>query len=765
MPRGRGVTEIEGDSGVTDTADATRRSVDPFLEAKLHHPPERKDWVDRLRLRAQLDEGSKCPVVLISAAAGYGKTTAVAQWLAGRESDRDTAWVSLDAADNDPGRLWTHVATALDRIGCDLGVDTVERFVATNINNLRDRVLPRIVTALAAVPDDVFIFLDNFHFVSDAECHSQVEFLIENLPPRAHLVIITRADPGLRLGRLRASGSLAEIRAHDLSFDDVETAQMMAMQQVPLSSDGITRLLESTEGWPAGIYLARLWLAGKAEPDEAVRRFSGENRFIGDYLTEEVLSQHTPKTRDFMVTMSFLDRFSAPLCNFVGETTDAAAILHELERNNLFLIPLDEDRRWFRFHHLFAAVANGELEADHPERLPELHARAAQWFREHDHIDEAVRHSIAGGDMAGASALVQAHWLSYVDAGRAAAVRGWLDALGDSPTAQDPAAAVVAAWVAALIGDRAELTRLLTELEEVGDYGPLPDGTRSVESAIAMIQGLFGYGGPVEMLAGARRAAQLETDAHSPYYAVATHALGHAAYVWGDLDAAASLLGKSAYNDAAPAVIEILGLATLSLVEAERGHRQQSGELARAAMKIVDDKRLRSMPQLSMAFTALGQAQAAEGSLEAAMESLEEGLILRRRQPEQGPWGVLHHLLGTARVAVAAGRLAQAQELADAAAERMARFPDGMGPMTSRLEAVQGALRARLGDSELGDPLTGRELDVLRLLQGSLSLHDIGRELFLSTNTVKTHTNAIYRKLGAHSRAEAVRVAHESQLI
>ena len=200
-------------------------------------------------------------------------------------------------------------------------------------------------------------------------------------------------------------------------------------------------------------------------------------------------------------------------------------------------------------------------------------------------------------------------------------------------------------------------------------------------------------------------------------------------------------------------------------MEAERGRGPQSGVLARAAMQLVDDKRLRSMPQLSLAFTALGQAQAAEGSLDAAMETLEEGLILRQRQPEQGPWGVLHHLLGTARVAVAAGRLAQAQELADAAAERVARFPDGMAAMASRLEAVQGALRARLDESELGDPLTVRELDVLRLLQGSLSLHDIGRELFLSANTVKTHTNAIYRKLGAHSRAEAVRLARESQLI
>ena len=578
-------------------------------------------------------------------------------------------------------------------------------------------------------------------------------------------MIITRADPGLRLGRLRASGSLAEIRAHDLGFDDLETSQMMALQQVPLSGDGIARLIERTEGWPAGIYLARLWLAGNADPDDAVRRFTGGHRFIGDYLTEEVLSQHAHEIREFIVTMSFLDRFSAPLCDFVRQTTGSAAILHELERSNLFLIPLDEERRWFRFHHLFAAVASGELEADHPDRVPELHVRAAQWFRDHDHIDDAVRHSLASGDTAGASTLVQTHWLSYVDAGRAATVRVWLDALGSTATASDPASAVAAAWVAALFGDTENLTRLLAELDEVRDFGPLPDGIRSVESAIVMIKGLFGYGGPVDMALSARRAVELETDGRSPYYAVASLSLGHTAYVSGDLDAAASLLTKGAYNEAAPDIIQILSLATLSLVEAERGRQQQSGRLARASMQIVDDKRLRSMPHASLAFTALGQAQAAEGSLETALETLEEGLILRRYQPEQGPWSVLHHLLATARVAVASGRLAQAQELADSAAERVARFPDGMEMMTSRLDAIQAALRERLAESGLAAPLTSRELDVLRLLQGSLSLHDIGRELFLSANTVKTHTNAVYRKLGAHSRAEAVRLARESRLI
>jgi LuxR family maltose regulon positive regulatory protein len=758
------------DAGVAATGAAggpAPPSVDPFLEAKLRFPQERGDWVDRARLRAQLEQASSRPVVLISAAAGYGKTTLVAQWLAHREDDdRAMAWVSLDVGDNDPGRLWTHVGTALERAGCVLTTDTVEHYISTNINHLRERVLPHIVSVLAAAPNDVCILLDDFHLVSDEACHDQVEFLLEHLPPRAHLVLITRADPGLRLGRLRASGQLGEIRAQDLCFTAPEVEELMAREQVALSSRGVDDLIQRTEGWPAGIYLARLWLSEKADPDEAIRQFSGGNRFIGDYLTEEVLSRHEQDTRDFIVTISFLDRFSAPLCDFVAKTTGSAAILQDLERTNLFLMPLDEEGHWFRFHHLFAAVAIGELEAERPGEIPDLHVRAAEWLRDHDHIEDAVRHFLAGGDLASATTLVQEHWMRYVDAGRVATVRSWLEALGTPSAASDPASAVAAAWMYAFIGDTAGLTRQLTELADVRDYGPLPDGIRSVESAIAMIQGLFGYGGLREMRAGARRAVELETDTHSPYYALATLTLGHATYVSGDLDKAASLLSKAAYNEAAPTVIRILSLATLSLVEGERGRRRQGGELARAAMQIVDEKKLWTMPQSSMAFSALGQALADEGDLEAARETLEEGLVLRRRSPEQGPWGVMHHLLVSARVAAASGRLTDAQEYVDALREHISQFADGMtAPMMARLEAVQGEIRARAAQTELGEPLTARELDVLRLLQGSLSLNDIARELYLSANTVKTHTNAVYRKLGAHSRGEAVRLARDRKLI
>jgi LuxR family maltose regulon positive regulatory protein len=751
----------EHDPDVTGGAeDPAEGSVDSFLEAKLHHPPVRDNWVARTRLLDQLELATKRPIALIAAPAGYGKTTLVAQWLARARQESRAAWVSLDSGDNDPGRLWTHVAAALERVGCVVSAENVR--VGAHV---RAGVLPGIVNALASMPDDVVILLDDFHFVHEPACHSQVEFLLDHLPAQAHLVIITRADPGLRLGRIRASGQLAEIRADDLRFTTEEAFALLAVEHVRLSNDALSLLVQRTEGWPAGIYLACLSLAGRADPDGFVRQFSGGNRFVGEYLTEEVLGRQTDLVRSFIITVSILDRFSAPLCDFVRQTAGSAAILHELERNNLFLVPLDEQRRWYRFHHLVAAVARAELEGESPGLVPELHARAARWFRDHGHIDEAIRHALTGGESAEAALLMQANWLTYVDAGRAATVRGWLDALGPSSITADPASGVVAAWMAALFGDETLLADHLQALSELQDHGPLPDGCRSVESAIAMIQGLFGYGGPVEMLAGAQRAVEIETDGHSPFYAIANLSRGHMGYVAGDLDLAASLLEKAAFNDAAPAMIRALGLSTLSLVEAERGRPHRSGELARTAMDVVDAEGLRGVPQASLAFTALGQAQADEGNIDEAWSTIEEGLILRRRNPSEGPWGVIHHLLASARVALAAGQLSRAEELSTEASEIMGRFPGGMGTMTARAKAIHQAIRDRLGEGGLEDSLTDRELDIVRYLQGPLSLNEVAAELHLSTNTVKTHAKSAYRKLGAHSRTEAVRIARQKLLI
>ena len=736
-----------------------RPQVDTIVEAKLHWPPGRDDWVRRERLIDQMHRATRHQVTLVAAPAGYGKTILVAQWL-GSEQRPPAAWVSIDPGDNDPNRLWAHVAVALARAGCALPVSLSDRTGSAVPGTL----LPAIVNALAATPDEIVIVLDDFHFIRDAACHDQVEFLVDNLPARAHLVIITRADPGLRLGRLRASGGLAEIRADDLCFTAEEAAALLEHEDVHLSDRSLGQLMQRTEGWPAGLYLATLSLADRSDPDEFVRAFSGGNRFVGDYLTEEVLSRHSPEVREFITSISILDRFSASLCDHVVGTTASATLLHDLSRTNLFVVPLGDEGVWFRFHHLFAAVARSELEITHPERVRSLHARAAEWFRDHGHIDEAVQHSLAADDAEAASLLVQGNWLAYVDAGRAATVRGWLDAIDASAAIPDPAANVTAAWLAALAGNQTALAARLTALEGFHDRGPLPDGTRTVESGIAMIQALFGFDGPVEMLRNAQRAVALETDRHSPFFAVAQATLGHAYYVAGDLDQALTHLLETSHNDRAPKIIRALSLSTESLVEAERGDLTRSRECAELAMDIIEGEGLRAMPQASLAYTAFGQAQAAAGKTEEALATLDRGLVLRRESSAHGPWGMIHHLLATARVAAEAGRLPQARELLIELGPRLAAYSDGMDAMHARLAAVQRLVHTEAAAVE-GDPLTGRELDILRLLQGPMSLQQIAGELYLSFNTVKTHTRAVYRKLGAHTRSDAVRTGRRQHLI
>ena len=251
-------------------------------------------------------------------------------------------------------------------------------------------------------------------------------------------MIASRADPGLRLGRLRASGLLAEIRADQLSFDSNEAARSLGAEQVQPSAPGLAHLMGQTEGWPVGVDLAALSLSDRSDADELVRSRGVNQRFITSYFAEEVLSQDSDQLREFILTMSILDRFCAPLCDAVGGTTGSAQLLDELERRNLFLVPLDGDGRWFRFHHLFAAVARSELEARHGDRIAQLHERAAQWHSTNGDIAEAISHLRAAGRRGEAARLIQANWLTFVDAGRAPTVASWLQSLGRNPTGRRP---------------------------------------------------------------------------------------------------------------------------------------------------------------------------------------------------------------------------------------------------------------------------------------------------------------------------------------
>jgi LuxR family maltose regulon positive regulatory protein len=349
-----------------------KQRVDSMLEAKLRPPPVRTEWVVRTRLLEELQRATGRPVTLIAAPAGYGKTTVATQWLASASRPAAVAWISLDTSDNDPVRLWTHIAAALDHAGCVIARD-IAGFIAAGSHDMLTAVLPRIVDGIAALSEDIAILVDDFEIVRSAECNEQIDFFIRHLPANAHLVLITRADPMLRLGRMRAAGRLSEIRADDLAFNVQEASSLLVIDGIQLTNGAVSELMRRTEGWPAGLYLAALSLTGRADPSEFVHHFTGSNRFIGDYLTEEVLSRQTDETRNFILDMSIVDRFSAPLCDHMIGGSQSARILRELEHSNLFLIPLDDEELWFRFHHLFGAVARSALEMEHPGRAAMLH--------------------------------------------------------------------------------------------------------------------------------------------------------------------------------------------------------------------------------------------------------------------------------------------------------------------------------------------------------------------------------------------------------
>jgi LuxR family maltose regulon positive regulatory protein len=741
-----------------------KQLVDSMLEAKLRPPLARSEWVARTRLLEELQSANRRPVTLIAAPAGYGKTTIVTQWLASIFRPQSVAWISLDMSDNEPVRLWTDIATALDRAGCVIARD-IPGFIASGGHDMVTAVLPRVVDAIAALAEDITIVADDFDIVRTAECNEQIDFLVKHLPVNSHLVLITRSDPTLRLGRLRAAGQLSEIRADDLAFNSDEASSLLVADGVQLPSDGLSELMRRTEGWPAGLYLATLSLTGRADPSAFVRAFSGSNRFIGDYLTEEVLNRQSENVRQFILDMSILARFSAPLCDYMTGSRQSAKILRDLQHTNLFLIPLDDEERWFRFHHLFGAVARSALETEEPDRAAMLHGRAADWLSENGYVDAAVEHALAAGNSDHAASLVQSCWLRYFDAGLGTTVHRWLQALEASAANHNAATIVTAAWMAALSGQKEEMEQRLDQLGTLSDDVALPDGTRSVESAVALIRGLFGFGGPLDMLASAQRAVELETDGNTPWYAVARAALGHANYVIGDLDTAADVLTKAAYSETAPALIRITALAMLSLTQAELGRLDRSHKFAVNAMEVVEARSLHELPSVSLAFTALGRSQAASGDLEAAMATLDHGLTLRRKVPGLSPWPTIHHLLVVGRVAIMADDLPLARRLLDEVSPLMRQYQQGMGHMNARLDEIQKRLRESLTPGPHTEALTAREIEVLRRLTSPLSLSEIASELYLSPNTIKTHTTTLYRKLGARSRSEAVKIGRDRLLI
>ena len=377
----------------------------PLVATKLYVPKLRQGIVARERLCTRLRRGTQSKLTLISAPAGFGKTTLLAEWLASTNRERGVAWLALDQADNEPSVFWSHLVAALQTAADAVGGDLSE---VLPVEQPLDAFLVRLLNALSALLGDIDIVLDDFHVIAQSEIVAGLRFLLENLPPQVHVVISTRADPALPVGRLRARGELVEIRSADLRFTDEEAAAYLnGSMGVGLSANDVAVLSERTEGWIAALQLAALSLTGRDDPAAFIASFAGGNRYVVDYLVEEVLQRLPEEVRQFLIRTCFLSRLNGSLCDAVTGAKDSKAMLATLDRQNLFIVPLDDRRQWYRYHHLFADVLLAQLPDAVRTELPALHGRASDWYEHQGERLEAIEHAFAAVDLARAANLIE----------------------------------------------------------------------------------------------------------------------------------------------------------------------------------------------------------------------------------------------------------------------------------------------------------------------------------------------------------------------
>jgi len=740
------------------------------LAAKLRPPLMRPEHVSRPRLLALLESATARRLTLIDAPAGCGKSTLLAEFCATAPPERQIAWVSLDEDDNDPVVFWLYIVHALRQT-------LPGRFAAplAALNQpgvgLTRTVLPGLLNELWAITDHWLLVLDDFHLITNTECHESLRFFLDRLPPSARVVLATRTDPPLGLGRLRGRGDLGELRAADLAFrDDEVVAFFNESHSLGLTSDDLARVAERTEGWAAGLYLAALSLRNRQDTRAFIAEFAGDHRHIVDYLGGEVLDRLATEERTFLLQTSMPESFTPSLCDALTGGRDAATRLRLLAASNQFLIPLDDQHVWYRYHHLFQELLQVELQRVEPDLLPILHQRAAAWYRTAGDVTAAMRHALAAGDVTLAGDLFLEHAQPLLLSGRRDTVRNWMVQLPDDAIAARPVLALAMAWAVASINQPPiDLERWLSVAESDTYDGPLPLGEHSVRASAALcrclcLRSFNDVGGALQ---AGRVAVELETNPGALSYLIARSALGQSLYMAGQPEQAREMLEEAIRAPLADRQVASLvrALATLAMVYLDLGEAARAEDLARRAVGLCEANGLAGRPEVWFSYLSLSTVLLQRGMAAEAESLLAFGVEPHMYEFEGWPISFAQALLALAPVRSARGHALAAQSLIGEARASIARCKDpGILPI-HLAEIGRTMRRIPRRDTGLREALSERELRVLRLLASDLSMREIGRELYLSVNTIKTHARSIYTKLDVASRPDAVTRARSLGLI
>jgi LuxR family transcriptional regulator, maltose regulon positive regulatory protein len=875
-------------------------TTEALLTTKLYVPRTHPNLVPRPRLGERLKEGMSRKLTLVSAPAGFGKTTLLSEWrMVHPGSEYPFAWVSLEEADNDPTRFLSYLVAALQTIEAD-----IRESISTSLRSPQpppfQSTLAALINDIAAIPEYFVLVFDDYHVIEAHTIHDAVAFLLDHMPPQMHLIIGSRTDPALPLARLRARGEMIELRAADLRFTPEEAGTFLRdIMGLDLSTRDVEALERRTEGWIAGLQLAALSMRGQENLSAFIEAFTGSNRYVLDYLIEEVLARQPEDVTSFMLKTSILNRLNGELCDALTQEDGGQHVLETLERENLFVFALDEERRWYRYHHLFAEVLRHHLRRDRPDLVPELHRRASRWHEQNGLVDDAISHALAAQDFERAARLVEEATTNMLRRGEIALLLGWVEALPERLLSSRPQLGTIHAWALLLAGRAEEAEERALEVEgNAGvsdeDYGRvaaarayvarargnvplsvelshramryLPEDDADLRAVIALNLGsthlssgelAAAEAALVEAstasqkadnvyvaLAAKRALAQLETmrgrlrravdlyeqgfklagDRPVPAVALAHAGMGEILYERNDLE------GATRHLDRAIELSESSGGATIvfpvrALLAMVKGAR---GDVEGALEVILESERAASSmdPQDQVRATIAvhgARFELAQGNISAAARLLEEQGV-----PTDDPdhTNELEHLMW-ARVLLAKAEPAEAFKLLDRLQEKaelsgrtgsvigilsvralaheasneedkalaelgralavaepegyVRTFVDLAAPMegllrrsvmkgvhagyASRLLEAFGSTAGKLSAGPLSEPLSERELEVLRMIASGMSNAEISRTLFIALNTVKKHINNIYRKLGVNSRTRAVALARESNLL
>jgi LuxR family maltose regulon positive regulatory protein len=737
----------------------------PLLSTKLH-PPDPGQRIARGSLIARLHDAPEARLVLIRAPAGWGKSTLMAQWRQAESGRRMFAWVSLDRGDSDPVRFWNYVIEALHTISPRIGSMSRALVNAPGVDLARE-MLPVLVEELSHLPAPVVIALDDYHQVEGDAVHATVRALLDYLPATVSVAIATRADPPLPVARLRASGQLIDIEMRRLQFT-IEEADTFLNDQLglDLSGDEVRSLHARTEGWPAGLYLAALSLRDRPDRGAFVAEFAGNDRHIVDYLIEEVLLAQEPEVREFMVKTSILERMCGSLCDAMLETASATAMLDRLARSNLFVLALDGGQGWYRYHHLLQACLSAELTREGTAPISELHRRAAAWHLAERQISQAIRHTIAAGDHDAARELIAGHWapMMMVTAGERT-VADWFDALPDNVVARDLRLCVARSYIGLSMGRMDVVGTWLRAAETAPLPGPFQDGFSSARGAIACVRaGYFWQTGDVGAAMAAAHEVLAAEAPTSPWRGIGHAVVGltHAGHSNWEAARDSMETWVEIGRSTGQLVPQISGLAHAAAWSTELEDWKRAARFADQALMLAAEHGYEEHWICAGAHFATARALERSTQLDNAKIEMRRALELAKRGagPVTTAW-LLTHLV---RLLATCQDPAGAQQCLEEARAALAAAPDAAA-VVEMVAAAGRQLAARGRARAAAEGLSERELMVLRLLATNLTQREIGRELFLSLNTVKSHTRSIFRKLGASSREQAVGRARELELI